>query len=226
MSTASFRIPASSLALALLVEGALLASAALVLVNSAAPIPALSAPVPLTLLAPEPEPPLPEPAPKSKPLPPQVMPKPQVVPKVKTAVAKPQTTPPTPTPTPVAEPTPLAAAPSAFSEPVHATTPPPAPASSGKPDPNGEYAAKVRAAVQAAVVYPPAAASLRFSGRVRVEFHLRDAVPAQARVVIASGIGMIDRAALQSVQSAGYPAPAADMQGRDLVYQVWVDFIR
>ena len=87
-----------------------------------------------------------------------------------------------------------------------------------------EYAAKVRAAVQAAHTYPPAAAAIRFSGRVRVEFHLRDAVPGEARVIVPCGVGFIDRMALQVVQSARYPEPPADLRGRDNLYQVWVEF--
>jgi protein TonB len=102
--------------------------------------------------------------------------------------------------------------------------PPPAPPATAKADPSLEYAAKVRAAVLAAVYYPPAAAALNFTGRVRVEFHLRDAVPGAARVLTGSGIGMIDRAALQTVQNAHYPEPPEDMRGSDRLYQVWVEF--
>ena len=39
-----------------------------------------------------------------------------------------------------------------------------------------------------------------------------------------SGIGMIDRAALQTVQDAHYPQPPEDMRGSDRLYQVWVEF--
>jgi protein TonB len=94
----------------------------------------------------------------------------------------------------------------------------------GKPDPNAEYQSKVRAAVLAAVYYPPAAAAMHYAGRVRVEFHLRDAVPSSLSVVVSSRIGMIDRAALQTVQNAQYPAPPAELSGKDHVYQVWVEF--
>ncbi|RXZ36627.1 hypothetical protein D9O50_08995 [Oxalobacteraceae bacterium CAVE-383] len=223
----SNRFPTQAFLLALLVELALAASAAWVLAGTAPARPAISEPVPLTLVNETP------PAPEQKTLPkPPEPPKPVQKPtpvKPKLAPQKPQPPAPAPQqpqPAPQTEPA-HTDTPTAFTEPAQAAAPPPpAPNVSGKADRNAEYAAKVRAAVQAAVVYPPAAASLHFAGRVRVEFHLRDSVAGQARVLIASGIGMIDRAALQSVQNAHYPEPPADLQGSDLVYQVWVDFLR
>jgi protein TonB len=217
--------PARSFALAILIELALGATAVFVLAGTVPAKPPLSEEVKLTLTEAPPEP---EPTPVPKPpTPVPTPPKPQV--KLKAAPPKPQ--PPTPAPPqPVQQPDPLpkTETPTAFTEPARPSTPPPPPPppnTSGKTDRNAEYAAKVRAAVQAATVYPPAASSLRFSGRVRVEFHLRDAVAGQAKVLVPSGIGMIDRAALQSVQNARYPEPPANLQGSDLVYQVWVDFV-
>ena len=205
----SSRFPTRAFLLAVLIELALAASAAWMLAEAAPVKPAVSEPVPLTLLSEAPPEPEQKPLPKP-PEPPKPTPKPTPV-KPKAAPAEPAHT----------------DTPTAFTEPAQAAAPPPpAPNVSGKSDRNAEYAAKVRAAVQAAVVYPPAAAALHFAGRVRVEFHLRDSVAGQARVLIASGIGMIDRAALQSVQNARYPEPPADLQGRDLTYQVWVDFLR
>ena len=86
------------------------------------------------------------------------------------------------------------------------------------------YTGKVKAAVQAAVVYPPAAIALGFRGRARVEFKLRDGVPSQANVIAASGMGLVDRAALQSVQTANYPAPPPSLRGKEETYQLWVEF--
>jgi protein TonB len=227
MSTIANRFPVRAFLLAILVELALAAGAVWMLAGAALAKPPLSEPVPLTLVSETPPEPTPEPKPQPK-QPPQPQPKPQPQVRPKVVPPKPQMQQPTPPqPTPPAEPLRQTDAPTAFTEPVHAAAPPPpAPNVSGKTDRNAEYAAKVRAAVQAAVVYPPAAASLHFAGRVRVEFHLRDSVAGQARVLIASGIGMIDRAALQSVQNAHYPEPPADLHGSDLVYQVWVDFVR
>ncbi|PUA19911.1 energy transducer TonB [Glaciimonas sp. PCH181] len=225
MSASTRRFPLQAFGLAVLVEAALVAIVATILL--AAPSkPALSEPVPITLLS-EDKPP--EPTPVAPPKPPAPTPKPQ--PKPKVVPTKPQPHIPQPKQvapaTPPTVPLPVAQAATEFSEPATPATPPaPPPASSGKGDPSAEYAAKVRAAVQAAVSYPPAAAALHFTGRVRVEFHLRDAVPGQARVIVPSGIGIIDRAALQSVQSAQYPQPPSDIRGSDRVYQVWVEFTR
>lgn len=221
--------PSRAFALAILAELGIVGAVALMLAGAVSPRPALSEPVPITLVSeepapPEPSPPTPPAPPPPKPLPPVAMPKPQVQPKAKVAPQKPAAPAAavqTPEPAPDAQ-APVAEAPTAFSEPVR--TPPAPPPTGDKDAPNAEYAAKVKAAVQAAVVYPPAALALHFAGRVRVEFHLRDSVAGQARIVTASGVGMIDRAALQSVQSASYPAPPADMQGKDHVYQVWVEF--
>jgi protein TonB len=222
MSMIVSRFPARAFALAILVELALAATAAWVLAGTVPVKPPISEPVPLTLVSEAPA----EPEPKPLPTPPEPkpVPKPQV-PVKKAAPPKPAApTPPQPAPTPRTETVPTDT-PTAFTEPVHAAAPPPPPPPvSGKSDRNAEYAAKVRAAVQAAVVYPPAAASLHFAGRVRIEFHLRDSVASQAKIVVPSGIGMIDRAALQSVQNARYPEPPANMQGNDLMYQVWVEF--
>jgi protein TonB len=209
--------------LAILIEAALVAGAAIILVSTVPAKPALSEPVPITLETEEPPPEKPE---EPKPLPPPPVPQPKAKAAVKPVLPKQQTPPPQQETPPVAQdPAPVAAAQTAFTEPAPAPVkqPPPAP-SSGKFDPNMEYAAKVHAAVQAAHYYPPAAAAMRFSGRVRVEFHLRDGIPGESHVLVSCGIGMIDHAALQAVQSAHYPEPPVDMRGHDNLYQVWVEF--
>jgi protein TonB len=55
---------------------------------------------------------------------------------------------------------------------------------------------------------------------------LRDVAVSQIRLLAASGIGLIDRAALQAVQNAVYPEPPPELKGSDHVYQVWVEFSR
>ena len=52
----------------------------------------------------------------------------------------------------------------------------------------------------------------------------RDAVIEAARVVLGSGIGIIDRAALESIRNARYPESPAEILGSDHVYLVWVEF--
>ncbi len=190
--------------LAVLIEVLVLAGAAFALTHSESVKAVTSATSIISLANEEPQPPKP---PAPKPLPqPKPTPQPQVVPEEPKPVL-PQ----------VAE-----AQVNTFTEPA---PPPPEPVV-GKAEPSAEYAAKVHAAVQAAHYYPPAAVSLHFSGRVRVEFHLRDVAVSEVRLLVASGIGMIDRAALQAVQNAKYPEPPAEIQGSDHIYQVWVEFNR
>jgi len=203
--------PMQAFGLAILLEALLLVGATVVLASAIQVKPAISEPVTITLVSEE-EPP---PPPKPKPSPSKAKPHPSPT----------VLSPPPPMPTPVT-PVPVVETPTAFTEPVKPPPPPPPPAVSGRPDPSLEYAAKVRAAVQAAVFYPPAAAALHFAGRVRLEFHLQDGIPGEAHVLVGSGMGIIDRAALQSVRSAHYPEPPADMRGADRVYQVWVEFNR
>lgn len=220
MPTRSPRGTTQSFLLATVVEAAILLIAAAILSRST-PAPAVSLPVPITLVAEEapPEPPakaepLPEP-PKAKPIP--------VKPQHHTPPRQRQTPPVAQAPAPV-EPA-ATEAPNAFTQPIP-TPPQPAVPVSGKPDPNDEYQVKVRAAVLAAVYYPPAAAAMHYSGRVRVRFHLRDAIPSNAIVVVSSKIGMIDRAALQTVRNAQYPIPPTELSGKDHIYEVWVQFNR
>jgi protein TonB len=157
----------------------------------------------------EPKPPEPPKPPKKTPPPPR-----------KVALPDPPTViPPPPVEHPLVPPPPE---PTPFVEKV--TPPPPA------PDPNqamaqlADYTAKIRAAVQAALVYPKAAEEMGFSGRVRMEFKLRDRQPSGARVVISSRVGMFDRAAMQAVLAAAYPEPPDSLRGQSRLFQVWVEF--
>jgi protein TonB len=168
---------------------------------------------------------------------PETVPEPEKKPEIRPAPIPPPPrlprlqaiTPPAPEPvpqvaTPVAPatPAPLAAAPSPIAPP--AAAPPPPPQAASKSDPNAEYAAKVKAAVQAALIFPPAAAAMDFQGRARVEFKLRDRAPSQARILVSSGMGLTDRAALQSVEAAKYPPPPQALAGQEKTYEVWVEF--
>lgn len=184
--------------LAVIVEFVLLTGAAFALNGAQAVKPVISGSTSISLVS-EDQQPVKPPAPKPQPRPKVVQdePKPEI-PQVTEAQAN------------------------TFTEP---TPPPPATVASNA-DLNAEYAAKVHAAVQAAHYYPPAAVSLHYSGRVRVEFHLRDGVPSEIRLLAASGFGLIDRAALQAVQNAKYPEPPAEIKGTNNIYQVWVEFNR
>lgn len=156
----------------------------------------------------EPKPPTP-PKRTPPPQPPKVVPTPQKV------------LPPEPIKTPVVqapEPTPF------VEKPI--TPPPPAASPSRNETILADYTSKVRAAVQAALVYPRAAEELGYTGRVRVEFRLQNGHPADARVMISSKVSMFDRAALQAVQSASYPPPPEFLLGQSRLFQVWVEFNR
>ncbi len=135
---------------------------------------------------------------------------PQVVPEVRQAVE----------PAP-----PLVSTATAFSAPVPQVQPPvAAPVSPAPPlvDPALAYNVKLAAAVQAAFVVPGPAAALGFKGRARVEFHLKDGVVSNAKILQASGLGAVDRAALKAVEVASFPAPPVALLGKEGVYQIWV----
>ncbi len=204
--------PFQAFGLAVLLEILLLVGAGIILNRAEIKTP-VPDPVTITLLNEE-KPPVKSP---EKPPEPKLLPKPKLIP----LRARQQPVPPPQlTPQPVAP----VQVPTAFTQPA-----PPPPAHAPAPDNSKArasdlYAAKVHAAVQAAHYYPPAAAALRYTGRVRIEFHLRDTIPGESRLVVSSGIGIIDRAALNAVQSAHYPPPPPELRGDDLIYQVWVEF--
>lgn len=108
-------------------------------------------------------------------------------------------------------------------EPVAApVAPPPPPAASAAP--SAEYIAKVRAAVQGAFEYPMAAKAQDFKGRARVAFSLNDTRPSGARIVVSSGMNVVDRAALKAVEGASYPPAPEALSHADQAFEVWVSF--
>lgn len=127
---------------------------------------------------------------------------------------------------PVPEPPPPAPVPSA--SPISEAPPPPPPAPvrgiDAVANKEAEFAARLKAAIQAAVSYPPAARAMGFRGKARVEFVYRDGGTHHMRVIEGSGIGMIDNAALAAVANATYPAAPDSHKGRDMPYQVTVIF--
>lgn len=213
MSASGNRPGWQAFGLAVAIELGLLVGAAVILGEASQTRSALSETMPIELENAQ--------APSMKP--PEPKPERPVPPRPKRPTPPPQQVQP---PLPPDLPTPQAAVPNAFTQPA---PPPPAPApaaSAANVKPSDVYAAKVHTAVQAAHYYPPAAEALHYAGRVRVEFHLRDGVPGAARLLVASGFGLIDRAALQAVQSAHYPETPPELRGSDLVFQVWVEFDR
>jgi protein TonB len=194
------RHPLQAFGLAVAIEFAVLASAGVVLAMSESAKHTISVPVPI-VLANEELPPVKPPEPEPKPIP----------------KSDPRPAPQTPPPQPV----PMASVPTAFTEPV--PPPPPPPADTSAAQPSADYLARVNAAVKASHICPVAATSLHYTGKVRVDFHLRNTEPGEIRLLVASGFGMIDRAALQAVQNAVYPEQPAEIKGNDYVYQVWIE---
>ena len=200
--------------MALLIEGAMiLGLAALV-------VPAVKTPEPdpVTILFDDTPPPKTEPLKPIKPVVVKNLPMPMVKPQVVTA-PQPET-PPTPAPT-KAEPLAVAAE-SAYVQP--APPPPPPPPVAGPSDKELEFAARVKAAIQAAVVYPMAAKQMGYRGKATVEFIYRDGAVMQIHVVQGSGLAMIDNAASAAVSAARFPAPPETLKGKDVPYRVTVMF--
>jgi periplasmic protein TonB len=82
----------------------------------------------------------------------------------------------------------------------------------------------LRAAIQAALHYPESARMAGMSGRTRVAFRYRDGVVSNVSVVVSSGMGLLDRAAVAAVRDAAYPKPEPAFVGKTLSEQLWVTF--
>lgn len=227
----------ASLAIAAIVEGALLAGGYLLFSHPApAPVPTAPPPMALSLVSPPPvvAPKVPTPAPKPVP---QSLPKPPVVPPrvvhraapvhpLSRPIASPPSLPPSMTPSAPATATPDAAAkPSvtqrtdaADSAKSHAA----APVMSGAEKATFEGA--VRAAIQSALRYPESARMAGMTGQTRVGFDYRDGQVSNVTMLTSSGMDMLDRAALAAVHDAHYPPPPATQAGKTLHQQLWVTF--
>lgn len=221
-----------SVLVAFVVEAALLAgSSALILSASAKVETPQVQPVEIVIEEPaikEAQPELLKPVPKVEA---KVEPKvePKVVIKVKPVaptVAQAQApTPPAPvTPPPTPEPASPVASPIVQAPPAPAPPPPPQSRNNEEAAREADFAARARAAIQAAVIYPAAARSMGNGGRVRVAFHLRDGATSQISVIQSSGISMLDRAAMAAVANAVYPTAPDSLKGKDRPYQVTVTF--
>ena len=114
--------------------------------------------------------------------------------------------------------------------PTPEAVPAPAVASSTAPEPSragiDSYEGRLRAAIQAALRFPPSAAMMGSEGRARVSFTIRDARPDAVRLVRGTGSPQLDSAALAAVREAAYPPPPAGIAGREMPMLVWVEFDR
>lgn len=213
--------PAAAFALAAEV---LLLGGALALLTHKSPAPVAHPPTLVTLAVPAPLPepqkivaqPTPKPVPTARPVVP-VHHVAHVAPPKPVAVPAPRPLP-SPAPAlPTAMPTDPPAAPRASAP----SAPAPVPVAA-TPTPSFEGA--LRAAIQAALRYPESARMAGMAGRTRVAFEYRDGVASNVSVVVSSGIGILDRAALAAVRDADYPKPEAAFVGKTLSEQLWVTF--
>lgn len=62
------------------------------------------------------------------------------------------------------------------------------------------------------------------NGRTRVAFKYRDGMVSDINVVVSSGMGLLDRAAIAAVRDAAYPKPETALVGKTLSEQLWVTF--
>jgi periplasmic protein TonB len=86
------------------------------------------------------------------------------------------------------------------------------------------FKGEVKAAVQAAMVYPASARMAHVTGKAKVAFNYQDGRVDNPRVVVSSGSSMLDAAARRAVEAAAYPAPPAGFAGKPLQFEVWVRF--
>ncbi|MFL9882960.1 TonB family protein [Paraburkholderia agricolaris] len=184
----------------------------LTLAPAVAPTPALAAQPVVPLVAPQPRP---------------VMHPPQPVRRLERLVT-PRPAVPVPTPATPPEPAPASTQPSATpTEPPavsHQAPPQPVAAPATPAKPGASFEAALRAAIQSALHYPESARMGGIAGRTRVAFDYRDGVIADARVVVSSGVGLLDRAALAAVRDAVCPKPEPAFAGKTLSEQLWVTF--
>jgi protein TonB len=226
-----------ALALALLVEGAVIGGVAVYLARPPAPVLPPPATVTIDLTQEAPPPPIPEPpAPEPPPTPPPPQPEP-VKPPPKVEPPKPEPPKPTPPkphpPVQKAPPTPpipvpagpVSDAPSDFAVPKQQDPPPPPPpqVSAAAASVKDTFEAKLHEAVQAATQYPAAARMMRLSGRPRVGFVYRDGQISNVRLVQSCGRDVLDQAALSAVRNAVYPPPPPDLAGHELDLTVTVN---
>jgi protein TonB len=190
---------------------------------------AVKAPLVLHLVMAPPAPPKVAPPPKPvmpKPLPPKPVVKPKPVPKPKPVVHRVvhhpvhhrpvHHRPIHRQPQPVAKPVPVPVA-------VPQPPAPPAPVVTS-PDPMPSFEQRVRAAIQAAVHYPPAARMMGSQGRARVGFDFDDGAISDVHILQGSGFPALDQAAVAAVDQARYPSPPPGLAHRLLHLALWVRF--
>lgn len=125
---------------------------------------------------------------------------------------------------PPAPATPVVEAPNAFTAPAPQVSPAVPAAPPKLIGPSDEFKARVQAAVQNAFYYPMAAQEMGLTGRTRVSFVLTNTTASEAKIIVSSSIGIIDRAALQAVLKAAFPSPSAELRDKPITYEIWIEF--
>jgi protein TonB len=92
------------------------------------------------------------------------------------------------------------------------------------PDALNTLTARIHQAVQAALVYPPAARMMRLAGRTQIRFEYEDGAARAVLIARSSRSDLLDDAALAAVRRAAMPPVPQALRGRDLDLLVWVDF--
>ena len=105
-----------------------------------------------------------------------------------------------------------------------AAPPPSAPSPPASAEAVDRFDAEIRAAIQAAIVYPPTARMMKQQGRTKVAFRLIQGHAEDPRIVQSSGIPAIDTAAAAAVRNATYPTPPPELAGKALEFAVFVEF--
>jgi TonB family protein len=65
---------------------------------------------------------------------------------------------------------------------------------------------------------------MRLAGRARVEFGILQGTPRRTHILVSSGSGLLDQAALEAVAAAIIPEVPESLSGRETTYQVNVVF--
>jgi protein TonB len=82
---------------------------------------------------------------------------------------------------------------------------------------------RIRAAIQAALHYPAAAAAMQLTGRAQVQLDYQSGAVRNIQMKQSAGSPLLDRAALAAVRDAHYPAAPAEVGNRTLPLLVWVE---
>jgi protein TonB len=107
---------------------------------------------------------------------------------------------------------------------LQSPSPPPSAPPQASTEAVDRFAGEVRAAIQAAIIYPPAARMMKQQGRTKVAFKLIQGHAQDPVVIQSSGVPSIDTAAVAAVRDATYPALPPELAGKPLAFAVFVEF--